>query len=67
MGSEMCIRDRFEAAGFFDSTTTASLLSKVLAVGDTVDPVEAFRDFRGRDVDPNALFRKRGFPVEGNV
>ena len=59
--------EAFEAAGFFDSTTTASLLSKVLAVGDTVDPVEAFRDFRGRDVDPNALFRKRGFPVEGNV
>ena len=57
--------EAFEAAGFFDNATTASLLSKVLAVGDTVDPLEAFRDFRGRDVDPSALFRKRGFPVEG--
>lgn len=57
--------EAFEAAGFFDASTTASLLSNVLAVGDTVDPVEAFRDFRGRDVDPGALFRKRGFPVEG--
>jgi peptidyl-dipeptidase Dcp len=56
--------EAFETAGFFDSSTTSKLLSKVLAVGDTVDPVEAFREFRGRDVDPSALFRKRGFPVE---
>lgn len=56
--------EAFEEAGFFDDATTASLLSKVLAVGDTVDPAKAFRDFRGRDVDPSALFRKRGFPIE---
>lgn len=56
--------EAFEMAGYFDDATSASLLSNVLAVGNTVDPVEAFRDFRGRDADPAALFRKRGFAVE---
>jgi len=57
--------EAFAVAGFFDSATALSLFSKVLSVGDTVDPAEAFRSFRGRDVDPGALFRKRGFKVEG--
>jgi len=34
----------------------------ILAVGNTVDQTEAFRAFRGRDVDTGALMRKRGFP-----
>jgi Zn-dependent oligopeptidase len=28
-----------------------------------VPPDEAFRHFRGRDVDTDALMRERGFPV----
>ncbi|MFT6233289.1 MAG: peptidyl-dipeptidase Dcp, partial [Myxococcota bacterium] len=36
----------------------------VLSVGNTVDSAEAFRNFRGRDVDTSALLRSRGFPVE---
>jgi len=35
----------------------------VLSKGNTVDPAEAFRAFRGRDVDTNALMRDRGFPI----
>ena len=56
--------EAFEIAGFFDAPLAANLFSKVLAVGDTVAPEAAFGNFRGRDVDPGALFRKRGFPVE---
>jgi peptidyl-dipeptidase Dcp len=33
----------------------------VLSVGDTLDPAEGYRAFRGRDVDTKALMRKRGF------
>jgi Zn-dependent oligopeptidase len=29
-----------------------------------LDPAAAFRAFRGRDVDTNALMRDRGFPVK---
>ncbi len=49
-----------EADGFFDLDVAARLRANVLAVGDTIDPAEGFRRFRGRDVDPDALLRKRG-------
>ena len=52
-----------DANSFFDPQTAERLFNTVLSVGDTVDPANAFRNFRGRDVDPAALFRKRGFPV----
>jgi peptidyl-dipeptidase Dcp len=35
-----------------------------MSVGDSIDPAEGFRKFRGRDVDTAALLRDRGFPVE---
>ena len=35
----------------------------IMSVGNSVPPEEAFRKFRGRDVDTNALMRDRGFPV----
>jgi peptidyl-dipeptidase Dcp len=41
-----------------------SLHDNVFSVGDTIDPAEGFRRFRGRDVDTGALLRKRGFPVD---
>jgi peptidyl-dipeptidase Dcp len=37
----------------------------ILQVGNTVDPAQAWRAFRGRDVDPSALMRQRGFAPEG--
>ncbi len=49
-----------EAGGFFDAEVADRLRSSVLSVGDTVDPAEGFRAFRGRDVDTDALLRKRG-------
>jgi peptidyl-dipeptidase Dcp len=50
-----------EAGDPFDRTVAARLLEHVLAVGNTIDPAESYRRFRGRDADSAALLRKRGF------
>jgi peptidyl-dipeptidase Dcp len=52
-----------EANGYFDQAVAQRLRDSVFSVGDTIDPAESFRRFRGRDVDTDALLRKRGFPV----
>ncbi|MBC7986924.1 MAG: M3 family metallopeptidase, partial [Sphingomonadaceae bacterium] len=36
----------------------------LLSTGNVTDRAEAYRQFRGRDPDVDALLRKRGFPVE---
>ena len=53
-----------DAGGFYDKETARKLHDYIMSVGDTIDPAEGFRKFRGRDVDTKALLRKRGFPVE---
>lgn len=54
----------FEAAGsFYDPKVAKSLHDNIMSVGNTIDPADGFRAFRGRDVDISALLRKRGFPV----
>ncbi len=50
----------FAERGFYDPELARSLREAILSVGDTVDPAEAFRAFRGRDPDPGALLRERG-------
>jgi peptidyl-dipeptidase Dcp len=57
--------EAFEQApgGYYDKGMAAKLRDQIFAVGDTMEPTEAFRRFRGRDVDTTALMRKRGFPV----
>ncbi len=52
-----------EADGYFDRQVAKRLHDNVFSVGDTIDPADGFRAFRGRDVDTDALLRKRGFPV----
>jgi len=52
-----------EAGGAYDPTVAARLRKEVLAVGNTVDPADAYRAFRGRDPGIAALMRKRGFPI----
>lgn len=52
-----------QAKGPWDPDVARSFYSNVLSKGNTVDPAAAFRAFRGRDVDSNALMRDRGFPV----
>ena len=57
--------EAFEEAGsYYDPKVAKSLYDNIFSVGDTIDPAEGFRRFRGRDVDTKALLRKRGFPVE---
>ena len=56
--------EAFEEAGsFYDEATAKSLYDNIMSVGDTIDPADGFRAFRGRDVSIAPLMRKRGFPV----
>lgn len=57
--------EAFEEApgGFYDKAVAKRLYEDIMSKGNTVDPVEQFRAFRGRDVKIGALMRKRGFPV----
>ena len=56
--------EAFAAAGsFYDKTTAKKLHDAIMSVGNSISPEDAFRRFRGRDVDTNALMRDRGFPV----
>ena len=50
-----------EAGGPFDVEVARRLHEHVLSVGNTIDPAEAYRAFRGRDAGIEALLRKRGF------
>ncbi len=52
-----------EGSGFYDREVAARLGNNVFSVGNTVDPAEGYRAFRGRDPKIDALMRKRGFPV----
>lgn len=51
-----------EAKNPFDPEVAARLKKHVFSVGNTVDPAEAYRAFRGRDAGIGALMRERGFP-----
>jgi len=50
-----------EAKGPYDKEVAERLRKNVFSVGDTVDPADGYRAFRGRDPDIAALMRKRGF------
>lgn len=50
-----------EGKGPWDKTVAERFRKEVLSVGNTNDPAEVFRAFRGRDVNTDALMRKRGF------
>ncbi|HVN01851.1 MAG TPA: M3 family metallopeptidase [Caulobacteraceae bacterium] len=47
--------------GFYDTALAERLLASVLSIGNTVEPGEAYRRFRGRDAGIDALMRDRGF------
>lgn len=50
-----------EGQGPWDHQVAERLKKEVLSVGNTRNPAETFRAFRGRDVNTDALMRKRGF------
>jgi peptidyl-dipeptidase Dcp len=52
-----------EAGSFYAKPIAKNLHDSIMSVGNSVPPEVAFRNFRGRDVDTNALMRDRGFPT----
>jgi peptidyl-dipeptidase Dcp len=54
----------FEAGGnVWDPNMARRFAEILLRTGDETDRTEAYRAFRGRDPDVNALLRRRGFPT----
>jgi peptidyl-dipeptidase Dcp len=54
-----------EAGNPYDPATAKRFHETVLSVGNSVDPAQAFRNFRGRDPKVDAWLRAKGFPVTG--
>jgi peptidyl-dipeptidase Dcp len=52
-----------EAKGPYDREVAKRLHDNVFSVGNTIDPADGYRSFRGRDPGIGALMRKRGFPL----
>jgi peptidyl-dipeptidase Dcp len=50
-----------EGKGPYDRAVAERLRKYIFSVGNTVDPAEAYRAFRGRDPKIDALMKKRGF------
>ncbi len=65
--SDTLTADAWEAfqqgGGAYDKAMAKRLRDNVFAVGNTVDPADGYRAFRGKDPEIAALMRKRGFPV----
>lgn len=49
--------------GFYDEELSANLVKYLFAPRNSMDPAEAYRLFRGRDAEIEALMRDRGFPI----
>ncbi|MCZ6766893.1 MAG: M3 family metallopeptidase [bacterium] len=52
--------------GFYDDALAEKLVEHLFAAGNSVDPADAYRAFRGRNARIEALMRDRGFPVPVN-
>jgi peptidyl-dipeptidase Dcp len=50
-----------EAKGPYDPAVAQRLRDNIFTVGNTIDPAEGYRQFRGRDPRIEALMAKRGF------
>jgi len=68
MWAEVLTSDASEAfeeapGGYYDDKVAKKLVDHLFAVRNAVDPAEAYRLFRGRDANVEALMRDRGFPI----
>ncbi|HEU4711642.1 MAG TPA: M3 family metallopeptidase [Pyrinomonadaceae bacterium] len=50
-----------EGKGPYDKAVAERLRKNVFSIGNTIDPAEGYRTFRGRDPKIDALMKKRGF------
>lgn len=50
--------------GLYDKEVAKRLHDYVFSIGNTIDPAIAYKKFRGRDVNTDALMRARGFAVQ---
>jgi peptidyl-dipeptidase Dcp len=66
--AEVLDHDAFEAfqehGGPYDTAMAQRLHDTIMQVGYSVDPAQAYRNFRGRDPEVGAYLRAKGFPVD---
>ena len=56
-----------ETGNVWDPATAERFRATLLATGNESDRAEAYRAFRGRDPDVNALLKRRGFPTSAEA
>jgi peptidyl-dipeptidase Dcp len=65
--SEVLDHDAFEAfqehGGPYDKAMAKRYHDDIVSVGNTIDPAQAYRNFRGRDATIDAYLRSKGFPL----
>ena len=55
---------RFRDGGIFSADVGRDFRDNILACGDSVDPADLYRQFMGRDPDPDALLARSGLLVK---
>lgn len=67
--SDVLTADAYEAfvegGGPYSPSVAQRLRQNIFSVGNTIDPAEGYRAFRGREPSTAALMRKRGFAAKG--
>lgn len=69
MWAEVLTSDAAEAfaqapGGFYDKDMADKLVKHLFSIRNAMDPADAYRLFRGRDAQVEALMRDRGFPIK---
>jgi peptidyl-dipeptidase Dcp len=53
-----------EGKGMYDKEVAKRLYDNVFSIGNTIDPEIAYKKFRGRQANSDALMRARNFPLQ---